>query len=71
VGDAVSAALKINGGIIQGSCLGPVLFVLYINSIIKVLPGNVKCLMFADDAKIYTIMRSDADIANLQQALDY
>ena len=60
VGDMVSDMVNISSGIIQGSCLGPVLFVLYINSIVEVLSDNVTCLLFADDVKIYTVIRSDA-----------
>jgi len=61
VGDKVSDTVKILSGVIQGSCLGPVLFVLYINSITKVLPNSVTCLLFADDVKIYTVIKSDID----------
>ena len=70
VGDTISDAVKIISGVIQGSCLGPVLFVLYINSIAKVLPDSVTCLLFVDDVKIYTVVRSDADKVNPQNALD-
>ena len=70
VGDMVSDTVKIISGVIQGSCLGPVLFVLYINSIANVLPDNVTCLLFADDVKVYTVIKSDADNVNLQNALD-
>ena len=59
-----------NSGVIQGSCSGPVLFVLYISSITKVFPNSVTCLLFADDVKIYTVIKSDIDNANLQIALD-
>jgi len=42
---------------------------LYINSITKVLPDSVTCLLFADDVKVYTVLKSDVDTANLQNAL--
>ena len=61
----ISDTVNIISGVIQSSCLGPVLFVLYINSIVKVLPDSVACLLFADDVKIYTVARSDADKVNL------
>ena len=69
VSDVLSDTVKMMSGIIQGSCLGPV-FVLYINGITKVLPDSVTCLLFADDVKIYTVLKSDADTANMQNALD-
>jgi len=37
VGDVISDTVKIISG---GSCLGPIIFVLYINSITKVLPES-------------------------------
>ena len=45
---------------------------LYINSIVKVLLDSVTCLSFADDVRIYTVVRSDrpTDKVNLQNALD-
>jgi len=44
--------------------------VLYMNSITKVLPNSVTCLLFADDVKIYTVIKSDIDNVNLQIAPD-
>ena len=47
--------IKVTSGIPQGSILGPILFVLFIND----MPDNVNTnlLMFADDTKIYNIIR--------------
>ena len=70
VGDAISDILPLTSGVIQGSCLGPVLFVLYVNSILQVLSHNVKCSLFADDVKLYTALKFEHDIENLQTSID-
>ena len=58
----------VKSGIPQGSVLGPILFVIFIND----MPGVAKsiCQLFADDAKIYTCIKSPDDIMKLQSDLD-
>lgn len=36
----------------------------------KVLKEDATCILFADDIKLYTELKVDADIINLQEALD-
>ena len=47
----MSSLTDVKSGIPQGSVLGPVLFVVFIND----MPNNVlsTCNMFADDTKVY------------------
>lgn len=47
-------------GVPQGSVLGPVLFLVYVNDLVN----HLECLalLFADDAKIFKEIRSDEDI---------
>lgn len=61
---------KVTSGVPQGSVLGPILFILYINDIDCVCCGNVKLQLFADDAKIYSSINIDRASVSLQQSLD-
>ena len=70
VGHSVSEQLGLHSGVIQGSCLGPILFVLYINDVTSLFGNNVQCKLYADDVKLYSVIKSIDDQTDLQTALD-
>ena len=46
--------VKVISGVPQGSVLGPILFLLYIDDVTLICPGSVTSKLFADDLKIYS-----------------
>ena len=68
VGNSSSTWGSVPSGVPQGSVLGPILFILYVND----LPSLVKSslTMFADDTKLYRPIRDESDTTALQQDLN-
>ena len=60
---------NITSGIPQGSVLGPILFVLYINDLPDNIVSNV--YMFADDTKVFKTITSPNNQHTLENDLDY
>ena len=53
IDDIESSILPINIGVPQGSILGPLLFILYINDFISVCDEHISVLLYADDTAIF------------------
>ena len=59
---------EVSSGVPQGSVLGPLLFILYVND----LPSQVSsfCKLFADDAKLYKDLQNLEDFEVIQNDID-
>jgi ribonuclease P/MRP protein subunit RPP40 len=66
-----SSVSSVISGVPQGSVLGPVLFLVFINDIDVICHGRSRIKLFADDLKIYNIVDITNPTATLQLSLDH
>lgn len=54
-----------SSGIVQGTVIGLLIFVLYINDTAFLINDHWhNCKLFADDLKLYLVIEADADVLN-------
>ena len=63
-----SISCDVLSGVPQGSVLGPVLFLIYINDIVSDIDSKIN--LFADDCALYRVITSTKDALILQKDLD-
>ena len=68
INGSVSSWARAKSGVPQGSVLGPLLFALYVNELPSLVSSPI--LMFADDIKLYRVIRSPDDCLQLQHDIE-
>jgi len=71
VGNSLSAKTSLTSGVAQGSVIGPLLFMQFINDITFLFSGRkCACKLYADDLKLYIVLHTDTDHHNWQDSLN-
>jgi len=68
VGGQLSAEVRVTSDLPQGSLLGPLLFLAYVNGIWRNIESTIR--LFADDCVIYRKIINNTDMEKLQKYLD-
>ena len=62
--------LPVTSGVPQGSLLGPILFIIYINDLVDFCDSGSDLYLYADDAKIFSYVKNEYDSDVLQLDLN-
>ena len=65
-----SSVVSVVSGVPQGSVLGPLLFIIYINDTATSISPNSDANMFADDIALYRIIKTSSDYVRLQEDIN-
>jgi hypothetical protein len=68
LGDSISDWLLVLSGVPQGSVLGPLLFLIFINDLVNGIKNN--CKLYADDTKVISIIKDIEDNVALQHDMN-
>ena len=64
----LSEEVRVTSGVLQGSVLGPLLFLAYVNDIWRNMESTIR--LFADDCVIYRKIIKSEDMDKVQKDLD-
>ena len=70
IGGKFSSNLSVLSWVPQGSILGPLLFILFINDITECVSGECKMALYADDLKLWAKISSLQDHIDMQISVD-
>ena len=70
VNQSFSEYKPVTSGVIQGNCLGPLLFLIYINDILDCTTPSTQMKLYTDDVKLYSYSHTQSDNHHIQTVLD-
>ncbi|CAI5440031.1 unnamed protein product [Caenorhabditis angaria] len=70
IGECFSTKKLCSSGVPQGGVLSPLLFAIFVNDLPSYIPQEIKIKQFADDVKIYSIIKNLQSSELLQRAIN-
>jgi len=65
-----SSWLNIPSGVLQGSILGPLFFIIFISDLPEVVSQESSVALYADDCKMFRVVNCPSDLTMFQDDLD-
>ena len=62
--------LTVTSGVPQGSLLGPLFFIVYINDLPVVISKDSSTALYADESKMYRDISTQAELSTFQSDID-